>query len=185
MKFLVVGIDYFTKWVEAEPLARIIEQNVKSFVQKNIICRFGISRVLVSNNGWQFENTPFREFCEQLGIRNHYFSPSYPQANRQVEVTNRFAQDNQGSAWGVNGIWPDKLPSVLWAYRMIVRTPTGETPFKMAYGNDAVIPAKVGLTSFRLAHYQDEENGKQLLLSLDLMDEVKMDAEQKVAHYKT
>ena len=52
MKFLVVGIDYFTKWVEAEPLARIIEQNVKSFVLKNIICRFGISRVLVSNNGW-------------------------------------------------------------------------------------------------------------------------------------
>ena len=50
MKFLLVGIDYFTKWVEAEPIAKIIEQNVKSFIWKNIICHFGILRVLVSNN---------------------------------------------------------------------------------------------------------------------------------------
>ena len=51
MKFLVVGIDYFTKWVEAEPLAKITQQNVKNFVWKGIACRFGVSRVLVSDNG--------------------------------------------------------------------------------------------------------------------------------------
>ena len=88
MKFLVVGIDYFTKQVEAEPLARITESNVKSFIWKNIVCCFGIPRVLVSDNGCQFDDTPFREFCEQLGIKNHYSSPSYPQANEQVEVAN-------------------------------------------------------------------------------------------------
>ena len=89
MKFLVVGIDYFTKWVEAEPLATITEKNVRGFVWKMIICRFGIPRVFVSDNGQQFDNSPFREFCEELGIRNHYSSPGHPQANRQVEVTNR------------------------------------------------------------------------------------------------
>ena len=51
MKFLVVGIDYFTKWVEAEPLAKITQQNVKNFVWKNIVCIFGVPRVLVSDNG--------------------------------------------------------------------------------------------------------------------------------------
>ena len=51
MKFLVVGIDYFTKWVEAEPLANITQQNVKNFVWKNIVCRFGVPKVLVSNHG--------------------------------------------------------------------------------------------------------------------------------------
>lgn len=51
MKFLVVGIDYFTKWVEVEPLAKITEQNIRKFVEKNIICRFGIPRALVSDNG--------------------------------------------------------------------------------------------------------------------------------------
>ena len=89
MKFLVVGIDYFTKWVEAKLVARITEQNVRSFVWKNIVYHFGIPRVLIPNNEHQFDNTPFKEFCEQLGIRNHYSSPSHLQANEQVEVANQ------------------------------------------------------------------------------------------------
>ena len=51
MKFLVVGIDYFTKRVEAEPLTKITQQNVKNFVWKNIVCRFGVPRVVISENG--------------------------------------------------------------------------------------------------------------------------------------
>ena len=88
LKFLVVGIDYFTKWVEVEALAIIMEKNIPSFIWRCIICRFGIPRVLVSDNGKQFDNNAFRDFCSQLGIRNHYSSPAHPQANGQVEVTN-------------------------------------------------------------------------------------------------
>ena len=89
LKFLVVGIDYFTKWVEVEALATITKRNVRSFVWRNIICRFGIPRILVSDNGKQFDNNAFRDFCSELGIKNHYSSPAHPQANGQVEVTNR------------------------------------------------------------------------------------------------
>ncbi|XP_075640510.1 uncharacterized protein LOC142612284 [Castanea sativa] len=64
LKFLIVGIDYFTKWVEAEPLATITKRNVRSFDRKNIICRFGIPRVLVSDNGKQFDNDAFMEFFQ-------------------------------------------------------------------------------------------------------------------------
>ena len=60
-----------------------------------------------------------------------------------------------------------------------MRTPTGETPFKLAYGSDAMILVKVGLTSYKVAHYNNEENEKQLHLILDLIDEVRMDAETK------
>ena len=88
LKFLVVGIDYFTKWVEVEALATITEKNVQNFVWRNIICRYGILRVLVSNNRKQFDNNSFKDFCLQLGIKNHYSSPAHPQANGQVEVTN-------------------------------------------------------------------------------------------------
>ena len=77
-KFLVIAIDYFTKWVEAEPLATISKKNVKSFVWKAVICRFGIPRVLISDNGKQFDNGPFRELCAQLNIKNHYSSPRHP-----------------------------------------------------------------------------------------------------------
>ena len=130
MKFLVVGIDYFTKWVEAEPLAKITQQNVKNFVWKNIVCRFEVPRVLVSDNGQQFNNTLFREFCEQLGIKNHYSSPSHPQANGQAEVTNRsFLKIIKTRLEGVKGVWPDELLGVLWAYRTIVRTPTRGNSF--------------------------------------------------------
>ena len=129
IKFLVVGIDYFTKWVEAEPLAKITQQNVKNFVWKNIVCRFGVPRVLVSDNGRQFDNTPFREFCEQLGMENHYSSPTYPQANGQAEVANRsLLKIIKTRLEGAKGVCPDELPGVLWAYRTTMRTLTGETP---------------------------------------------------------
>ena len=81
LKFLIVDIDYFTKWVEAEALATITEKNVRSFVWENIICRFGIPSVLVSNNGKQFDNNSFRDFCLQLGIINHYSSLTHLHAN--------------------------------------------------------------------------------------------------------
>ena len=68
LKFLVVGIDYFTKWVEAEALAIIMEKNILSFFWRNIICRFEIPRVLVSDNGNQFDNSAFKNFCLELGI---------------------------------------------------------------------------------------------------------------------
>ena len=63
LKFLAVDIDCFTKWVEAEVLATITKKNIRSFVWKNIICRYGIPRVLVSDNGKQFDNNAFRDFC--------------------------------------------------------------------------------------------------------------------------
>ena len=88
LKFLVIEIDYFIKWVEIEPLTTITEKNACSFVWKRIICRFGIPRVLIFDNGKQFNNDAFRDFCNQSGIKNHYSSPAHPQANEQIEITN-------------------------------------------------------------------------------------------------
>ena len=85
LKFLMVGIDYFTKWVEVETLATITEENIRNFVWRKIICKYGVPRVLISDNGKQFDNDLFRDFCSQLGIKNHYSSPGHPQANGQVE----------------------------------------------------------------------------------------------------
>ena len=185
MKFLVVGIDYFTKWVAAEPLAIITQQNVKNFVWKNIVCRFGVPRVLMSNNGRQFDNALFKDFCEHFGIQNHYSSPAYPQANGQAEVANRsLLKIIKTRLKGVKGVWSAELPGVLWAYRTTVRTPTGETPFKLAYGSEAIIPAEVHMANHRLTMYQDKDNEEQLRLNLDLIDEVRIDTDERTARYK-
>ena len=139
----------------------------------------------MSNNGRLFDNTPFRDFCEQLGINNHYSLRSHTQANGQAKVANRsLLKIIKNRLEGAKGIWPDMLPGVLWAYRTTVRTPTGETPFKLAYGSEVVIPAKVRMASHRVKEYQAKENKVQLHLNLDLIDEVRTDAEQRIARYK-
>ena len=78
VKFLLVAIDYFTKWVEAEALAMITEAKVRSFVWKNIVCRFGIPQTIISDNGRQFDSQGFKSFYSSLGIKNKYSSLGHP-----------------------------------------------------------------------------------------------------------
>ncbi|XP_030946064.1 uncharacterized protein LOC115970597 [Quercus lobata] len=85
---------------------------------------------------------------------------------------------------GAKGVWPDELLGVLRAYRTTVRTPTGETPFKLAYGSEAVIPAEVHMANHRVMMYQDKDNEEQLRLNLDLVDEVRADVEYRTVKYK-
>ena len=130
LKFLIVVVDYFTKSVEVEALAATIEKNVRSFIWKNIIYKYRIPRVLVSNNGKQFDNNFFRNFCSQLGIKNHYSSPAHPQANGQVEVTNRsLLKIIKTQLERAKGVCLEELPSVLLAYKTTTKTLIGETPF--------------------------------------------------------
>ena len=82
---------------------------------------------------------------------------------------------------GAKGVWPEELPSVLWAYRITARTPTGETPFRLAYGSEAVIPAEIELTSYKVGNHDDGKNDKAMRLQLSLIDEVRATAEQRLA----
>ena len=88
-RHLLVGIDYFTKWVEAEPLANIRNVDAKKFVWKNIVTRFGVLRTFISDNGLQFDSKSFRRYCCDLRITNRYSTPTYPQGNGQAEAVNK------------------------------------------------------------------------------------------------
>ena len=88
-RYLLVCTDYFTKWVETEPLANIKDADAKMFVWRNIVTRFGVLRVLISKNGLQFDNKAFRRYCCELGITNRYSTPTYPQGNGQAEASNK------------------------------------------------------------------------------------------------
>ena len=85
---------------------------------------------------------------------------------------------------GAKGIWPNKLPSILWAYRTTARTPIGETLFRLAYRSDAVILVEIGLTSYRVENYTEEKNEEAIRLQLDLVDEVHATAEQRLTRYQ-
>lgn len=83
-KYLIVAVDYFTKWIEAELLAGIFTKSATSFVWKSIISRFGIPRAIVTNNGKQFDSRDFRDFCTEWRIKLHFASVAHPQSNGQA-----------------------------------------------------------------------------------------------------
>ena len=83
-KFVVVVVDYFTKLAEAEALAKITARKVKNFLWKSVVCRFGVPKALVSDNGKQFNNSAFTSFCTELGIKNYFSAPvSLPSARAE------------------------------------------------------------------------------------------------------
>ena len=115
---MLVGMDYFTKLVEAEPLANIRDADAKKFIWRNIVTRFKVPRTLISDNGLQFDSKAFRRYYCELGIANRYSTPTYPQGNGQVEAINKVIVNGLKKRLDdANGRWVDELPHVLWTYR--------------------------------------------------------------------
>ena len=88
-KYLLVGTDYFNKWAKTEPLANIRNVDVKRFIWKSIITRFGVPYALISDNSLQFDSKAFRKYCSNMDIKNRYSTPTYPQGNGQAEAVNK------------------------------------------------------------------------------------------------
>ena len=94
-RWILVGADYFSKWVKAKPLANIWDTEVKRFVWRNLVTRFDIPKILISDNELQFDSKAFRRYYSELGITNKYSTPSYPQGNGQAKATNKSIMNGQ------------------------------------------------------------------------------------------
>ncbi|RVW29552.1 Gag-Pol polyprotein [Vitis vinifera] len=184
-KFLLVATDYFSKWVEAEAYASIKDKDVTKFVWKNIVCRFGIPQIIIADNGPQFDSIAFRNFCSELNIRNSYSTPRYPQSNGQAEATNKtLINALKKRLEQAKGKWVEELPGVLWAYRTTPGRPTGNTPFALTYGMDAVIPTEIGLPTIRTDAAKQKDANTELGRNLDWADEVRESASIRMADYQ-
>ena len=176
-KYLLVGTDYFTKWVEAEPLANIRDVDVKRFVWKSIVIRFGVPHVLISDNGLQFDSKMFRKYCGELGITNMYSTPAYPQGNGQAETVSKVILSGLKKRLDdAKGKWVEELPHVLWTYRTTPRRSTGETHFSMTYRAEAIIPLESGFLTTRTSSFNPKDNDEQLVTNLDLIKEKRENA---------
>ncbi|KAI5338860.1 hypothetical protein L3X38_018132 [Prunus dulcis] len=123
VKYAVVAVDYFTKWVEAEPLATITAARIEEFVWTHICCRFGIPYAIITDNGRQFDSELFRQFCIRLKINLFFASPAHPQSNGQVEAINKIVKKLlKRQLDKAKEAWPKKLPEALWAIRTSYRT---------------------------------------------------------------
>ncbi|GJX20228.1 reverse transcriptase domain-containing protein [Tanacetum coccineum] len=158
--------------IEAKTVATITGNQVKKFVWDNIVCRFGLPGEIVSDNGKQFSDNPFKDWCEKLNITQRFASVKHPQTNGLVERANRSLGKGIKARLGKgNKNWIEELPHVLWARRTMIKSSHGDTPFSLTYGTEAVIPAEIGMPTYRIAVVDAAHNDEELRLNLDLLEE--------------
>ncbi|XP_043714569.1 uncharacterized protein K02A2.6-like [Telopea speciosissima] len=146
---------------------------MEKFFRNKVIYRFRVPRIIVTDNGKQFNNPKFKAFCQSYNIDYRPVSMAYPQANGQVEVTNRTLLEGvKKRSERAKGKWVKELPSILWAYRTTVRMPIGESPFRLAYCTEALAPVEVLAMSHRVLHFNECTYDDGLRANLDFLDEV-------------
>ncbi|XP_058202626.1 uncharacterized protein LOC131317062 [Rhododendron vialii] len=176
---------YFSKWVKVEPLVTTTEADVRRFVWRNIVTRFGVPYAIVSDNGSQFVGKELTGLCAEFGIRFFNSTPSYPQGNGQAETTNKtICAGIKRRLDSKQGKWAEELPRVLWAYRSTPRRSTGQTPFAMAFVMEAVIPLESKFPTLRIKTFDPETNNDAVATELMLAEEKRDDAQIKLANYQ-
>ncbi|GKD21314.1 reverse transcriptase domain-containing protein [Tanacetum coccineum] len=185
VKFLIVAMDYFTKWIEAKPVTTITGNQIKKLVWDNIVCRFGLPGEIISDNGKQFHDDPFKDWCKKLCINQHFTFVKHPQTNGLVERANRSLGEGI-KAWlkARSKNWMEELPYVLWAHRTMIKSSNGDTPFSLTYGTEEVIPAEIGMPTIRTAEVYLVQNNEALEINIDLLEERRDEAAIRAAKSK-
>nr|GEU68959.1 reverse transcriptase domain-containing protein [Tanacetum cinerariifolium] len=142
-KYILVAVDYLSKWVEAKVLPTNDAQVVCKFL-KNHFARFGTLRAIISDRGTHFCNDQFAKVMLKFGVTHRLATPYHPQTNGQVEVSNRSLKRILERTVGENrASWSDKLDDTLWAFRTAYKTPIGCTPYKLVYGKACHLPIEL------------------------------------------
>jgi transposase InsO family protein len=169
----VVAVEYFTRRIEAKPLATITSESVKKFFWQNIVCRFRVPRSLTVHNGKQFDSEKFKEFCRSIGTKIAFASVYHPESNRAMERANRvvFSAISKMLFNIRKGKWIEELLKVIWSHTTTVSRTTGFTPFKLLYSKEAMLLEEIkhqSLRAFRQALAEDEEYSKETIESTRL-----------------
>nr|GEZ10619.1 reverse transcriptase domain-containing protein [Tanacetum cinerariifolium] len=134
-KYILVAVDYLSKWVEAKALPTNDARVVCKFL-KSLFARFGSPRAIISDRGTHFCNDQFAKVVLKYGVTHRLFIAYHPQTSGQVEVSNRGLKRILERTIGENrASWLDKLDDALWAFCTACKTPIVCTPYKLVYGN--------------------------------------------------
>ncbi|GJX89313.1 reverse transcriptase domain-containing protein [Tanacetum coccineum] len=137
-----------------------------------IVCRFGLPGEIISDNGKQFCDNPFKDWCARLSITQRFASVKHPQTNGLVERANRsLGEGIKARLDRHKGRWVEELSHVLWAHRTTIKVSTGDTPFSLVYGTEAVIPAEIGMPTIRTAEVNIATNDDERRIDLDILEE--------------
>ena len=147
-EYILVPIDYFTKWVEAASYARLTAVRVAKFIRSHIIYRYGVHE-LISNRGVHFRGE-VDTLIQEYDIQHHRSSAYMPQTNGAVEVANKNIEKILRKMVETSQDWLKKLPFALWAYCTSFHTSTGVTPYSLVYGMEEVLPVEIKMGFLRV-----------------------------------
>ncbi|XP_015159653.1 uncharacterized protein K02A2.6-like [Solanum tuberosum] len=178
-RFILVAIDYFTKWVEASIYKAVTKKVVADFVRDNIVCRFRIPKSIITDNAANLNSDLMKETCERFKITHQNSTVYHPQMNGVVEAANNNIKKLLRKIVDSHRQWHEKLLYALLDYRTTIRTLTGATPYMLVHGSEAVIPAEVEIPSLRIIQevgLDDVEWISSRNEQLMIIDEKRMDA---------
>ncbi|XP_037492674.1 protein NYNRIN-like [Jatropha curcas] len=148
-QYILVAVDYFSKWIEAQSYKTLTAKQVARFIEQNIFCRYGIPHHVVTDNGSHFQ-ADVGQLLYKYKVEHHHSSPYRPQANGTVEAANKEIKKILSKMCEKYRSWAEKLPFVLWGHRTTFKSVNGASPFELVYGMEAVLPVELEKKSLRV-----------------------------------
>ncbi|KAJ9560980.1 hypothetical protein OSB04_006140 [Centaurea solstitialis] len=186
-KYILVVVDYVSKWAEAKASPTNDAKVIVDFV-KSLVCRYGCPKAIISDRGTHFANYLLEKTLKRYGVHHRFSTAYHPQANGQAENTNRALKRILEKTVDNNPkIWSQKLEDALWAYRTAYKTPIGSTPYRMLYGKACHLPFEFeykALWALKKVHMDDTESGRERLISLHELEELRSLAYENSKIYK-
>nr|GFA30862.1 reverse transcriptase domain-containing protein [Tanacetum cinerariifolium] len=186
-KYILVAVDYLSKWVEAKALPTNDARVVVKFL-KSLFSRFGTPKAIISDIGTHFCNDQFSRVTTKYGVTHRLSTAYHPQTSGQVEVTNRGLKRILERTVGENrALWSDKLVDALWAFRTAFKTPVGCTPYRLVYGKACHLPLELKHKAFwalKHANFDLKTAGDHQKLQLNELSELRDQAYENSFIYK-